>query len=218
MILRLRKYGQLLEQDKLVHLYSLADLRVVAQVMETIDSFPGQSQIGDAGSDLWKDPEVVAVNKFRNAMEGQGESFEDNNGTLVIKRGNKGVTIINWGGDKTMNVQVSMPDGTYTDQAHGGTFTVSGGKLTGSLGSGKIAAIYSPTDGSTTGGSTTGGSTTVEVQQAEVQQVEAQQVELQHQFQFLQQLFTSKSHQVGEIILMPMFIREPLHQMLNGLE
>ena len=104
--------------------------------------FPGQSQIGDAGSDLWKDPEVVAVNKFRNAMEGQGESFEDNNGTLVIKRGNKGVTIINWGGDKTMNVSVSMPDGTYTDQAHGGTFTVSGGKLTGSLGSGKIAAIY----------------------------------------------------------------------------
>ena len=122
--------------------------------------FPGQSQIGDAGSDLWKDPEVVAVNKFRNAMEGQGESFEDNNGTLVIKRGSKGVTIINWGGDKTMNVQVSMPDGTYTDQAHGGTFTVSGGKLTGSLGSGKIAVIYSPTDGSTTGGSTTGGSTT----------------------------------------------------------
>ena len=60
-----------------------------------------------------------------------------------------------------------------------------------------------------------------EVQQGEVQLAEVQLVELQHQFQFLQQLFTSKSHQVGEIILMPMFIQvQDLQQQrtINGLE
>ena len=35
------------------------------------------SKLGDAGSDLWKDPEVVAVNHFRNAMVGEASNVSN---------------------------------------------------------------------------------------------------------------------------------------------
>ncbi len=35
--------------------------------------FAEQSQLGDAGDNEWKSPEVKWVNKFRNAMEGNAE-------------------------------------------------------------------------------------------------------------------------------------------------
>ena len=106
--------------------------------------FPGQSSIGDAGSDLYKNPEVAAVNKFRNAMVGEGEAFEDNNGCLVIKRGNKGAVIINFTSqEKDMSVATGMTNGDYTDQALGGAFTVAGGKLSGKVKARSVAVVYS---------------------------------------------------------------------------
>ncbi|MGN1238269.1 MAG: DUF5018 domain-containing protein, partial [Muribaculaceae bacterium] len=64
----------------------------------TYDSrFPGLTQIGDAGSELYKDDEIVAVNIFRNTMEHEDEYMRNiyNGKILMIERGTKGAVIIN---------------------------------------------------------------------------------------------------------------------------
>ena len=59
--------------------------------------FTGQSQIGDAGSDLYKDATVAAVNKFHNAMVGESEYIRNPNGdeqVAMIERGSKGAVCL----------------------------------------------------------------------------------------------------------------------------
>jgi len=105
----------------------------------------GNNKVGVAGNDNWKHPEVVAVNNFRNAMVGENQNVTNPNGnkTLMIERGNKGAVIINMQGTSlSLNTSTSMADGDYTDQAHGGIFHVSGGKLTGTVNAGEIAVLY----------------------------------------------------------------------------
>jgi alpha-amylase len=104
----------------------------------------GNNVLGAKGNDLFKDPEVAAVNKFRNAMVGENEYFRNVNGNnqiLSIERGKKGQVIINLGGDTSINETTNLNDGTYTDQVSGGTFTVSGGKISGQLKGGKVHVI-----------------------------------------------------------------------------
>ena len=93
---------------------------------------------------MWKDAEVIATNKFHNAMIGEQEHIESiNNNTVLIKRGNKGVAIVNMDGGADVNVKVGLPDGKYKDLGtSGGTFEVSGGMLKGKVQSGKTAFIY----------------------------------------------------------------------------
>ncbi len=105
----------------------------------------GNNKIGAKGNDQFKDPEVAAVNKFRNAMVGEGECLRNPNGSsqiLQIDRGTKGTVIINLGGATSIDSETSMANGTYTDQVSGRTFTVSNGKISGQLDGGKIAVIY----------------------------------------------------------------------------
>ena len=105
----------------------------------------GKNKIGAKGNDQFKDPEVAAVNKFRNAMLGEGETLRNPNGNskiLQIDRGTKGTVIINLGEATSINNETSMANGTYTDQVSGRTFTVSGGNISGQLDAGKIAVIY----------------------------------------------------------------------------
>lgn len=110
----------------------------------------GKNVIGPKGSDLFKDKEVVAVNKFRNAMVGQKENLMNingNNKVLAIQRGNKGVVIVNLGEDcKIENHKINLIDGTYIDKVSGGTFQVSGGKLTGVAKGGKVTVLYDAPD------------------------------------------------------------------------
>lgn len=105
----------------------------------------GNNQIGATGDSNYCDPEVVAVNRFHNAMYGQDKSLKNLNSkaVLMISRGSSGVTIINSGTDSVnVNTETDLKDGTYTDYAHGGTFTVSNGILTGTVGKEQIAVIY----------------------------------------------------------------------------
>ena len=105
----------------------------------------GNNKIGAKGNDQFKDPEVAAVNKFRNAMVGEGECLRNPNGSsqiLQIDRGTKGTVIINLGGATSIDSETSMANGAYTDQVSGRTFTVSNGKISGQLDAGKIAVIY----------------------------------------------------------------------------
>ena len=121
--------------------------------------FAETSQLGDAGDDEWKKPEVVAVNQFRNAMDGEDEYLRNcgANSCLMVERyikdgnfKNDGVTITNMGDTQELSgTATNLDDGTYKDQVSGGTITVSGGKITsGSAPGGKISVFFTDNSGS----------------------------------------------------------------------
>lgn len=112
----------------------------------------GDNQIGPAGSDMYKNPQVVAVNYFGNEMGDDAPEYLSNpmgnTSLLMIERGTQefaGCVIVNTGEQDMVlkNVAVkAMADGTYTDAAYGGTFTVSDGKLSGTVKAGNVAVVY----------------------------------------------------------------------------
>ncbi|HEM4185837.1 TPA: starch-binding protein [Streptococcus suis] len=99
--------------------------------------FPEKTKIGDAGSNLYKDPTIVAVNKFHNAMVGQSEYIRNPNGdttVAMIERGTQGAVIANLSdSEKSLNTETKLANGTYKDQISGKTYTVSNGRLDGSI-------------------------------------------------------------------------------------
>lgn len=106
----------------------------------------GKNRIGIAGDNNYKHPEVVAVNQFRNAMVGQPENMVNINNdqsVLMIERGSAGAVIINTGSNPvTVNQTTSLVNGTYTDEAHGGTYTVAGNTLSGTVPAKSVVVIY----------------------------------------------------------------------------
>ncbi|MFZ1757643.1 MAG: starch-binding protein [Streptococcus suis] len=99
--------------------------------------FPEQTKLGDAGSNLYKDPTIVAVNKFHNAMVGQSEYIRNPNGdtsVAMIERGTQGAVIANLSdSEKSLNTETKLANGTYKDQISGKTYTVSNGRLSVSI-------------------------------------------------------------------------------------
>lgn len=106
----------------------------------------GKNQIGIAGDDNYCHPEVIAVNQFKNAMVGLPEKMSnptDSNSLLMIERGSAGAVIINVSDtDAVLNCSTDVADGTYFDQAAGSKFTVTGGKLSGTVKAGAVAVVY----------------------------------------------------------------------------
>ena len=109
-----------------------------------------QGNMGDAGNDNWKDPDVVAINKFHGAMSAQDErltKLSDN--IIMIERGTvsgaseNGVVIVNLGDTSTLTAQdINLGDGSYNNCATtGGNFTVSNGKISGTIPKG-ITVLY----------------------------------------------------------------------------
>lgn len=107
------------------------------------------NRIGAAGSDIYKDSTVVALNRFRNAMAGEATEMtnpdeEAKEKLLLICRGTKGAVIVN-GSDKAtvLNIKSTLGDGTYTDRTgKNGDFTVTGGTISGSVAAGGVAVLY----------------------------------------------------------------------------
>ena len=111
--------------------------------------------MGERGSDDFAAKNVVAVNRFHKAMVGQAEKISTAQGNgnggdpkiLVVNRGNKGTAIINTGRDSEFEVESSLPDGTYENQAEsGGSFNVSGGRVSGKISANGIIVLYTPED------------------------------------------------------------------------
>ena len=100
--------------------------------------------LGAASNTGWAYPEVAAVNKYHNAFAGQSEYVANENGIVSIERGDAGVVLVNCKGTSgEVSVTANkIKDGTYTDQITGGSFTVSGGKITGAIGDTGIAVVY----------------------------------------------------------------------------
>ena len=117
--------------------------------------FTENSKLGDAGSDLWKDPEVVAVNHFRNAMVGEDSNVSNcgDDNCLMVERyagsaAQDGMVVANANGaEKNLAGQsTKLANGTYADEVTGSTITVSGGKVTsGSVKAKSIAAFSNKT-------------------------------------------------------------------------
>ena len=108
----------------------------------------GSNRIGIAGDDNYRSDEVSAVNHFHNAMEGESKTITniDDNSVVMISRGARGVVIINTSNsDKNIETPTSLAAGSYTDEAHGAAFNVSGNTLTGVVKAGQIAVIYNDT-------------------------------------------------------------------------
>ena len=108
----------------------------------------GNDRIGPAGSNMYKDPQVVAVNFMRNELGDAEEALYNPNGdtgVLIIERGHRAAVIINVHNEPVTleNVPVvNLADGVYPDQAGGSSFTVKGGKLSGTVAAGRVAVAY----------------------------------------------------------------------------
>ncbi|MBQ1815167.1 MAG: hypothetical protein II125_01835, partial [Ruminococcus sp.] len=100
--------------------------------------------LGSAAITGWADKEVREINRFKNYMVGKSESLSSSGSIAYNERGTEGVVLVNCGGT-TANVDVpakKMAAGTYTDAVTGSTFTVSGGRIKGKIGSTGIAVVY----------------------------------------------------------------------------
>lgn len=103
--------------------------------------------IGDAGDDLWRDSDVVAVNKFRKEMKDKDEKLVDlSKEVMIIERGegdDAGLVIVNMGNPMEISDQeINLSDGTYNNCASANTsFTVSNGKINGTIPEG-ITVLY----------------------------------------------------------------------------
>jgi alpha-amylase len=117
--------------------------------------FNENSKLGDAGSDLWKDPEVVAVNHFRNSMVGEDSNVSNcgDDLCLMVERSagssaQDGVVVANANSsEKSLaGTSTKLSNGTYTDEVTGSKLVVSGGTITsGSVKAKGIAAFSNKT-------------------------------------------------------------------------
>lgn len=103
------------------------------------------STMGSASADTtWKSTAVAEVNKFKNYFDGQTEALSSSGSIAYNERGTSGVVLVNCSGTSTsVSVKANkMKDGTYKDHITGNTFTVSGGQITGQIGSTGVAVVY----------------------------------------------------------------------------
>ncbi len=102
----------------------------------TRQAYWGDNVLGARGNDEFMHPEVVAVNKFRTAMNGQKEDIKisENGQVLLVNRGKKGAAIINLGKyANELDLPTTLPNGTYKDEVYGIEFKVKNGRLHGLL-------------------------------------------------------------------------------------
>lgn len=106
------------------------------------------NRIGAAGDPFYKDPAVVAVNRFRSAMVGENEVFSNPNGditVLMIERGSKGAVLVNAGKNSSnIKTETFLPDGEYVTRVEGkeNKFTVENGIMTGTVYGGEVVVLY----------------------------------------------------------------------------
>ncbi|MBQ6152261.1 MAG: hypothetical protein IJJ15_00725 [Ruminococcus sp.] len=108
---------------------------------------PYDELMGYYGSaDTWQNKAVVEVNKFKNAFAGQSENVSSSGSLFFVQRGTSGMVIANLSASSaSVNQSCTLASGSYVDQVSGNTFNVSGGKITGNIGSTGVAVIYNKT-------------------------------------------------------------------------
>ena len=100
----------------------------------TRDNVWGNNIVGLRGNDNFKNPEVVAANKFRRAMHGLAESvtFSTDDKVAVVSRGNRGAAVVNISADEVaVSIPTTLKNGKYRDVVYGTQFIVKKGVLSG---------------------------------------------------------------------------------------
>ncbi len=100
---------------------------------------------GQKGSTAFTSPEVTAINKFHNAMNGQKDYYTTGSNCAVVNRETGAVVVAGSGG----NMSVTVPNGggtsaagTYVDALTGETWNVTSTQMSGKIGSTGIAVLY----------------------------------------------------------------------------
>ncbi len=100
----------------------------------TRENYFGDNLLGARGNDEFFHPEVVAVNKFRQQMNGQLEDIKiaEDGEVVVVNRGDKGAAVINFALEANeVALATKLPDGQYKDVVYGQEFKVENGVLKG---------------------------------------------------------------------------------------
>ncbi len=138
-----------LKQEIIDRSYAILGSRSDAQALYL--SRPGSTDresiyAGNKGSTHYKSKEVAAVNHFKNALVGRGESYTSGDGCDVVCREGGAVVV----SAKGSSGKVTVPNadslvipGTYTDEVTGNKWTVTDTIMTGTLGNTGIAVFYS---------------------------------------------------------------------------
>lgn len=103
---------------------------------------------GSATNTNYKSVAVAEVNKFHNNAVGKAQTLGSTGNYAFVARANTGVVIVNCNGTSATNASVSgtgLSNGTYTDMITGNKFTVSGGTVTGNIGSTGVAVVMQST-------------------------------------------------------------------------
>jgi alpha-amylase len=132
-------------QDQINRSWAITAARQFPALYYVRPDNPRSQKMGQMSQNTsWKSKEVAEINKFHNAFVGESEYMSSSGNTVLVERGTTGVVLVNIsgnGGQFSGKVN-KMKDGTYKDQVSGGTFTVSGGNISGSIGSKGIAVVY----------------------------------------------------------------------------
>lgn len=104
------------------------------------------NKIGMAGDDLYKDPTIVAVNRFRNAMVGEGENIynvNSFNGAVFIERGTRGLVIANSSSsDFEFSTETALADGVYINRVDNTTiYRVVDGTIEGTVPASSVVVL-----------------------------------------------------------------------------
>ena len=102
----------------------------------TRENYFGDNLLGARGNDEFFHPEVVAVNKFRQAMKGQVEDIHvsEDGEVIVVNRGDRGAAVVNFALEANeVALSTGLADGEYTDTVYGNVFKVKNGVLTGTV-------------------------------------------------------------------------------------
>ena len=104
------------------------------------------NKIGIQGDNLYKDPTIVAINRFRNAMAGESEKFfnpGDSKTVLFIERGEKGLLIASISKkEQTFSTETALADGKYLDRVSGNAYEVKDGVITGKIAPESVVILY----------------------------------------------------------------------------
>lgn len=101
-------------------------------------------KVGQKGQLHFKQAEVAAVNKFRNAMVGKADYYVAGSNAMAVCRQGGGAVIVMPNGSGNVSIENGggyVPAGSYKDIVSGNTFTVTSSTISGSVGSTGIAVI-----------------------------------------------------------------------------
>lgn len=110
---------------------------------DNIDKTTAPATMGECETYVWASKEVAAINHFNNRMSKYSDNMGSDGNVAYCQRG-EGIVLVNFNGPGNISMSShGVPDGTYTDEVSGNTFTVSGGRISGNITSEYgIAVVY----------------------------------------------------------------------------